>query len=368
MLSGNLKLARRGDVLAADGHIALAGADLTTLLTMVSAKPALDGKVTIGLDLAGSGRSPALLAQSLAGQGSLAIDDFELNGADPRSLQYVMLATERGAPPDGRKLAQLVSEALVRGPLDLPRVDASLSVLNGVAKTGTARVALGTQRFALDGSLDLARLALDASVEMEDAADPRATAPPSVTVQWRGPIANPDRRLDAAALGAAINMRALERETKRLEAEYGRSPVMDAGHSTDAPDGSSAAIPAPAAPSPAAPAQAAPVSPPAAAPPAAAPAQLPAVAPMPTAGAGRTAGCTPAAADPAPARPAASPPPAATPPKPRRARVTPRPGTPAREPIDQPDFGGPDLMLPPLPPPITIGADRLLRPPASVPQ
>jgi uncharacterized protein involved in outer membrane biogenesis len=364
MLSGTLKLARRGEVLAADGHLALTGADLTTLLTMVSAKPALDGKVTIGLDLAGSGRTPALLAQSLAGQGSLAIDDFELNGADPRSLQYVMLATERGAPPDGRKLAQLVADALSRGPLDLPRVDASLSVLNGVAKTGTARVALGTQRFALDGSLDLARLAIDASVEMEDAADPRATAPPSVTVQWRGPIANPDRRLDAAALGAAINMRALERETKRLEAEYGRSPVMDAGHSTDAPDGSSAAPQAPGAPAAAVPAPMAPaVTPPVAAPPVAAPAQLPAVAPMPTPAPGPPPPAV--AADPAPARPAVSPPPA-TPPKPRRARVLPPPAT--REPVDQPDFGGPDLMLPPLPPPITIGPDRPLRPPATVPQ
>jgi hypothetical protein len=357
MLSGTLKLARRGEVLAADGHLALTGADLTALLAMASARPLLDGTVTIGLDFAGSGRTPALLAQSLAGQGSLAVDDFKLTGADPRSLQYVMLATERGAPPDGRKLAQLVSEALARGPLELPRVDASLSVLNGVAKTGTARIALGSQRFALGGSLDLARLALDASVEMEDAADPRATAPPSVTVQWRGPVANPDRRLDAAALGAAINMRALERETKRLEAEYGRSPVMDAGDTTDSPEDSSAAPASPAAASPDA------------------PTQMPAVAPVPT----PAPGAPPAAADaprPAAPQPAATPatspaaanPPAAAPPRPRRARVTPRPAPPAREPVDQQDFGGPDLMLPPLPPPITIAPDRPLRPPASVPQ
>lgn len=360
-LSGTMKLARRGEVLATDGHLALTGADLTTLLAVANAKPALDGKVTIGLDLAGSGRTPALLAQSLAGQGSIAIDDFELNGVDPRSLQYVMLATERGAPPDSRKLAQLVSEALARGPLELPRVDASLSVLNGVAKTGTARIALGSQRFALDGSLDLARLVIDASVEMEDTADPRATAPPSVKVLWRGPIAGPDRRLDAGALGAAINMRALERETRRLEAEYGRSPVMDAGHSTDTPDGG--AVPVPGAPAaPPAPMNLAPAAP--------APIQMPEVAPMPT----PAPGAPPAVADPprpAPPQPAASPPAANAPaaaPKPRRVRVTPRPGAPAREPVDQSDFGGTDLMLPPLPPPITIGPDRPLRPPATVPQ
>ncbi len=231
-------------------------------------------------------------------------------------------------------------------------------MLNGAAKTGTARVALGTQRFALDGSLDLARLAIDASVEMEDAADPRATAPPSVTVQWRGPIANPDRRLDAAALGAAINMRALERETKRLEAEYGRSPVMDAGHSTDAPDGSSAPPTAP---------------------------RLRRPGGSGTDGTGR-ASCGRSAcgspsvasgganADPARRRRASAgrrrrsgageagclTAPAATPPKPRRARVVAPPAT--REPVDQPDFGGPDFMLPPLPPPITIGPDRPLRP------
>lgn len=371
-LSGSMKLTRRGDVLAADGHLALTGAELDSLLGMAAPKPTIDGKVTLGLDLAGSGRTPALLAQSLAGQGSLAIDDFELAETDPRSLQYVMLATESGPPPDGRKLAGLVSDALGRGPLVLPRVDSSISVLNGVARTGTARVVLGSQRFALDGSLDLARLTLNASVEMEDASDPRATAPPSLTLRWRGPVGAPERRLDATALGAAINMRAVERETKRLEAEYGRSPVMEAGRSTDVPAGTNVAPPAPAAPAaPANPPAAAPVpqanAPAANAPAANAPAAMPAVAPMPTPAPGPPPAPPPAASPPAASPPTADQAPADAPPRVRRVRA-PRPEPPRPEvPARQPDFGLQNL-LPPLPPPITIGPDRPLRPPAPLPQ
>lgn len=234
-VAGNARLRRRGDVLEADGHIAVSSVDIVPLVAAAGGRPVIKGRGTMMLDLTGAGRTPLALAQSLAGQGSLGIDEFDLAGADPRSLQYVMLGTERGPPPDNRRLVQLFDQALARGPLRLGRIEAPLSVIGGTVKTGTARVSVGSMRFAATGSLDLARLNLDASLEMEDAPDARASAAPGATLSWRGPLAAPERRLDVAALGTAINMRAVERETKRLEAVYGRSPVMDAGSSTGDP-------------------------------------------------------------------------------------------------------------------------------------
>ncbi|WP_029353073.1 AsmA family protein [Bosea sp. 117] len=363
-LSGNARLRRRGEVLEADGHLAITGADIIRLLAGVSAQPALTGKATIGIDLAGAGRSPLNLAQALAGQGSLVIDGFQLAGLDPRALQYVMLATERGSPPDNRRIAELLDRNLARGPLALPRVEASLSVLNGVVRTGAARQSVGSQNFALEGSLDLARLSLDASVEMDDAADPKATAPPGAVVIWRGPLAGPDRRLDVTALGSAINMRALERETKRLEQQYGRSPVMDAGHSTDAPAvPPSLFSPTPMTPNPAAPnpsSTAAPNPPSLLSPEPAAPAP-PAIAPADPAATASPEAPKPSSEPPKPAPERAEP----AAPKPQPQAQRPRPSV-TRSPERTPRDGTP-AAAPPLPPPFVIQPDPLLRPPGTVP-
>ncbi|MFK8250261.1 AsmA family protein [Ancylobacter terrae] len=320
-LSANGKLRRRGEVLEADGHINASGVDIVPLVAAVGGRPVVKGRATLVLDLTGAGRTPLALAQALAGQGSLGVDEFDLAGADPRSLQYVMLGTERGAPPDNRRLVQLFDQALARGPLRLGRIEAPLSVIGGTVKTGTARVSVGSMRFAATGSLDLPRLNLDASLEMEDATDSRASATPGATLSWRGPLWAPERRLDVAALGTAINMRAVERETKRLEAVYGRSPVMDAGASTGDPAPSPGSVPE-------------------------TPAPPPAVAPS------------------APERPSAPDRPAAAPDAPApRAAAPPRPRLPA--PVRPREIE--TRVLPPPPAPFQMPGADVLRPPAPIP-
>lgn len=249
---GRFDLTRRGEVVLLNGHLSLTEADSAVLLKAADvAKPGVKGRVTLALDVTGSGRSPRAVAAALQGQGSLVVDGLEIAYTDPRALQYVMLATERGLPPDQARTVQLLNEGLSRGPLKLARVESALSVVNGVARSATARAAIGDQRFAFTGSLDIPALTFEATLEIEDvSATGAGGAPPGAGVQWRGPLAAPDRRFDLTALTAAINMRALERETKRLEAEYGRTPLTNGGHATDE-------MPAPAV----APAQPAPVQP-----------------------------------------------------------------------------------------------------------
>nr|WP_210287020.1 AsmA-like C-terminal region-containing protein [Ancylobacter tetraedralis] len=323
--SGRFDLTRRaGEAVQFDGHLALSDADSALLLQAADVtRPAVRGRVTLALDLTGSGRSPRAIAAALQGQGSLVVDGLEIAYADPRALQYVMLATERGLPPDQARTVQLLNEGLSRGPLKLDRLESALSVVGGVARTATARASVGAQRFTFTGSLDIPALSFETTLEIEDAAAagqgsaPGAAtgAPPSAGVQWRGPIAAPERRFDITPLIAAINMRALERETKRLESEYGRTPLTEAGHATDE------------APAPSAAPQ---------------PQQLP-------------------------ARPAVQPPKAfAAPPQQRPATI--RPVPPAAPSLPFPMQPGTDapLLAPPLAPPIDIPPDPL-RNPVAVP-
>lgn len=327
-LSGRFELARRGgDALQFDGHLALSDADSALLLQAADvSRPGVRGRVTLALDLNGNGRSPRAIAAALQGQGSLVVDGVEIAYTDPRALQYVMLATERGLPPDQARTVQLLNEGLSRGPLKLDRLESALSVVGGVARTATARASVGAQRYTFAGAFDIPALSFEATLEIEDASaggpaaapGAAATAPPAAGIQWRGPIAAPERRFDITQLTAAINMRALERETKRLESEYGRTPLTDAGHATDE-------VPAPsAAPQP----QQLPAKPSAPAKPLATPQQRPAA----------SRPVTPSTTSPSATPPAAT------------APSSPEPGSEA----------------PPLAPPIEIPADPL-RNPVAVP-
>nr|WP_281503046.1 AsmA family protein [Ancylobacter crimeensis] len=223
-LAASGKLRRRGDLVDVEGHVNLANADLGQLLGPLVATPAVKGRLSLGLDLAGRGRSPVALAQTLAGQGSLSIDGFEIAGIDPSAVRATMLAYDKLPPSDAASIAASLQQAIGKGTLRIGRLDVPVSVLNGLARSGTARLTQNGQRLTLDASLDIVRLGFDGTLEIDDASDPAATAPPGVVVGWRGPLAAPERRLDIMPLTAAINMRTLERETKRLEQEYSRNP------------------------------------------------------------------------------------------------------------------------------------------------
>ncbi|QFR33354.1 AsmA family protein [Ancylobacter sp. TS-1] len=235
-LAGRFNLGRLGDAVQFDGRLSLTDADSTLLLAGADVKkPGVRAKVSTTLDLAGRGNSPFALASQLQGQGSVAVEGLEIEYNDPTALQYVMLATDRGLPPDQKRVVQLLNAGLSRGPLRLARAESAVSVVDGVARTSTARLALGDQRFGLSGYLDIPALSFEATLEMQDVGTEGLPAAPAAAVQWRGALSAPERRFDITALITAINMRALDRETKRLEAEYGRTPLTNGGQTTDAP-------------------------------------------------------------------------------------------------------------------------------------
>ena len=220
-VSATLTLRRRPDTLAADGHLTLDNVDSAAILLPLTPQPRNPprGKVSLVVDLLGTGRTPLQLVQSLVGQGTATLSDLEIPSADPTAIEAVLAATTMGPPPDERRTAQFLDRAMTRGPLRLKSVETTLGVVNGIVRASPARTQAAGLRTTLSGNLDLARLTLDATLDMESLET--AGAAPGGTVTWRGPLAAPDRQVTAAPLTAVIAMRAIERETKRLEERQG---------------------------------------------------------------------------------------------------------------------------------------------------
>ncbi|MFG1397810.1 AsmA family protein [Roseixanthobacter pseudopolyaromaticivorans] len=280
-LSGNLTLRRRPDMVAAEGHLGLDGVDFAALVQPLAPRAPLAGRLSLSVDMGGVGRSPLALVQSLSGQGTLGVQALSIPGTDPHAIESVLTDTATGAPPDERRVVQMFDRALARGPLKLATLDSTVSLVNGVVRLSTARAQADGARATFSGTLDLPRLYLDGMLDLEAAE--AGGAVPGGSISWRGPIAAPERRVAAPALVAAISMRAIERETRRLEERQGLVPAPSAGSGTapaaaPAPTPISTAPSAPVSTAPAAspqvpPAQPAPVQ---SAPATSAPAQSPA--------------------------------------------------------------------------------------------
>ena len=238
-LSGAITVRRRPDSLAAEGHLGLEDVDSAVLVAPLSVRAPPTGRVSLSLDLIGNGRSPQTLVQSLSGQGTLSLKALEIPGADPSAIDAVLADTTAGAPPDDRRTAQMFDRALQRGPLKLETVETAFGVVNGVVRLSPARAQAGGVRTTFDGTFDPVRLLLDISLEMAAAEGGGAAA--GGTISWRGPLGNPERRVTATPLASVIAMRAIERETRRLEERQGFG--IDTGGAGTSPAGSATAPP-----------------------------------------------------------------------------------------------------------------------------
>lgn len=300
--AASLRLRRQGDGVQADGRLVLEQVDAAALLAPTGARTAPRGKVNLLVDLGGSGRSVLAVVQNLSGQGTLGVRDFVIDGASPAGLDQALAeAVGLSPPPDERRAAQMLDRTLAKGPLRIGFVETTLGVVNGVARLSPARATADGVRVGFNGSFDLARLTLDTTVDLE--APESAGGAPGGSIVWRGPVTGPERRVSAAALTSVIAMRAIERETRRLEERQGRA-------APEAPAGTAAPVAPPVAPPLAQPAAApAPIPAPAAIAPVAPPVQPQPVQAQPAP--------APAAAKPAAPAQTSAPPP------------TPRPAAPA---------------------------------------
>jgi hypothetical protein len=205
----------RGEMLSFDGRASLSDFDVAQLVAPGS-ESEIRGRGQATLTVAGSGATPSAVALSLAGQGTILLENLEIDRVDPGAVAAVFAAGEKSEARDEISVIAELAPALAGGPLRIAKIEAPIVVAGGNARTVRARTTVGETQVSAEASFDIARLTIDAAAELE-IAPPGSTVRPSATVRWRGPAAAPERGIEAAALATAITLRAMERETKRIE-------------------------------------------------------------------------------------------------------------------------------------------------------
>ena len=214
-LSGLLSFKSGDDGLTAHGKIALAGADAASLLR-AQARPPVTGALDVALDVQGTGLSPVALIGSLHGAGTIALDDAEFAGLDPRAFDVVTHAVDQGLAVDAARISDVVRKALDSGQLSVRQAQGKIAVNVGQLRLRDVTADSADAALALSGDLDLIDGALDAHLVLSGTSQAGGVRP-DIYMALKGPLTEPTRSVDVSALTGWLTLRAIENQARRVK-------------------------------------------------------------------------------------------------------------------------------------------------------
>lgn len=180
------------------------------------------GRASMQLTLTSQGRSAAALAGALSGSGTVRLEQARIAGLDPRAFDVAVRANDSGQVKDEARLKQIVESALPAGVLAIPSAQIPFAIGDGRLRVGATALDGNGVRAVVSGGYDIPA----------DQADIRVAL--SLTMTAGRPeiqlfaVGTPDalsRSADVSALSSWLAVRAIDHETRRLDAiERGEPP------------------------------------------------------------------------------------------------------------------------------------------------
>lgn len=217
----DLKPATTGYSLGA--RVQFSGVDGAALRYRLLAMPA--GKTSLRMTLASQGRSASALEGALSGSGLLTIDAARINGLDPRAFDTAIRASDSGQATNDAKLRQIVDTGIAAGALSVSSVQVPFSIKDSRLRVGATTLDGEGGRAVVSGGYDIVADQVDMRATLTGTAAGTSSVRPEVQIFAVGTPDKLDRTLDVAALSSWLAVRAIDRETRRLDSlERGELP------------------------------------------------------------------------------------------------------------------------------------------------
>jgi hypothetical protein len=160
------------------------------------------------------------LVSNLGGAGDMRLTDLQMPNADPKSLDRALQRLLADAEPlAALRVEGIVAEELSRAPLRVSSVGSPVALVGGAFRlspflaNGTAALWQGAV------SYDFKSLLLDARGTLVTKSAPSGWtgSAPSIGLNWRGPLTNPNREIDTGVLSNGLAAIVLQRELEKIE-------------------------------------------------------------------------------------------------------------------------------------------------------
>jgi large subunit ribosomal protein L24 len=250
-LAGDLIFLHTSEGVVARSHVKVTGANAAELLP---GDGTVTGRLTLDLSAEGTGLSPVALAGSLTGSGMFRLDNGKLVRLDPGAFRTVIRAVDQGLPIEAGRVRDRTEAALASGVLAVNRAEGSIAINAGQARLqSNPMLATPGADLAVTAGLALADGELDVRLVLTGPPVPGAPAntQPAVAVVLRGPFDSPKRTIDVTGFASWLALRAVDQQSRKLDALEGRdvpttaSPAVNGGVESTASDRTPAPVVAP---------------------------------------------------------------------------------------------------------------------------
>jgi large subunit ribosomal protein L24 len=206
-----------------NARVQLSGVDGAALRYRGLAMPA--GRTSMQMTLSSEGRSASGLTGALSGSGTLTLESARVAGLDPRAFDAAIRASDSGQAVDDIRLRQIVEPALSAGALAVASAQIPFNIREGRLRVGATTLDAEGARAIVSGGYDIPADQADIRVVIASTTAGVAASRPEI---WLFAVGAPNalnRTVDVAALSSWLAVRAIDRETRRLDAiERGEPP------------------------------------------------------------------------------------------------------------------------------------------------
>ncbi len=211
-----LDVRRTADGLALSGEVQLDGVDGAALRYRGLAMPA--GKASMRMTWAAQGRSGAALTGALTGSGTLTIDGARIAGLNPDAFDVAIKASDAAKAMNEDQLRRIVASELQRGDLAVKQAQIPFLLRDGRLSVGATTLDADQARAVVSGGYDVVADQVDIRANLTSRATEKTNGPPQLEIFAVG---TPDAlapTIDVSGLSSWLALRAIDRETRRLDA------------------------------------------------------------------------------------------------------------------------------------------------------
>ena len=177
------------------------------------------------MTLTSQGRSAAALIGALSGNGTVTLDGAKFAGLDPRAFEVAVRASDNGQARDDARLKQIVEPALSAGALSVGSVQMPFTIRDGRMRVAATTIDAQGVRAVISGGYDIPADQADIRAALALTLATPSGGRPEIQLFAAGTPDAMTRTVDVAALSSWLAVRAIDHETRRLDAiERGEPP------------------------------------------------------------------------------------------------------------------------------------------------
>src|SRR5438477_431653 len=213
--------------IALNARVQFSDVDGNALHYRALAMPA--GRVSMRMTLASQGRSASALTGAISGSGTLTLESSRVAGLDPRAFDVAIRASDNGQATDDNRLRQIVEPVLSGGVLSVASAQIPFNIRDGRIRVGATTLDAEGARAIISGGYDIPADQADIRASLASTATGSVTSRPEIQLFAVGSPDALDRTVDVTALSSWLALRAIDRETRRLDSiDRGDRPPLPA--------------------------------------------------------------------------------------------------------------------------------------------